>query len=146
MNVTPVWASITTVRCDDPRGFQIAHGKDYRDKPNYHSEDVAEQFGSRPLFVIDSTDRNFITVIWDGAETFGKELAEKYSPANAVKAQIVYRNRDQISAVEPYPGGVYVHSLYPRLGYGVFTKQGHWTSGETASAWIYFAPCTFSTQ
>lgn len=145
--VAPAQASLVTITCDDPEGFLIFHGENILRGPGIHHEAVtAERFGSKPTFILDSKRPDKMIVLWGSyiAEGLAEELIEALDlEAEANEALVVFRDEDQITAIEPYEQGVYTYSLYPKLNYGIYTKSGHWATEEHAVAWIYYGTCSF---
>lgn len=127
---------VVTVECDDPQGVTFYRGK----------QDIVERFGSAPKFIFDSSDRMHLIVLWGSyidsryPENSVDELGLR---AKALKATIVYRSEDQITATRTDELGLYVYTLYPKLEIGVFSAHRHWTTGETAAN-MYHGQCKFT--
>lgn len=127
---------LVTVECGDPQGVVFYNSK----------LDVAERFGSAPKFILDSSDSTHLIVLWGSyidsrlPENMVGELGLR---AKAVKATIVYRSEDQITATRTDELGLYAYTLYPKLEIGVFSAHRHWTTGETA-AHMYHGRCKFT--
>jgi hypothetical protein len=102
-----------TVECDDPQGITLYGGK----------QDMAERFGSAPKFILDASDPKQMLVLWGSyvdsrlPEQFVDKLGLRPS---AVKATIVFRDEDQITATRTDQQGLYIYTLYPKLEIGVF--------------------------
>lgn len=126
----------TTVDCDDPQGATF-YGSKF---------ETAERFGSKPQFVLDRGDPIHLIVLWGSYidPRLPEHAVDKLAlRAKAMKASIVYRSEDQITATRSDEQGVYVYTLYPKLGVGVFSAHRHWTTGETA-AHMYYGHCKFT--
>jgi hypothetical protein len=129
---------LVTIGCGDPQGVTFYGSK----------LDIAERFGSAPKFILDPSDPIHLIVLWGSyidsrlPEHFVDELELR---AKAVKATIVYRSEDQITATRTDGQGLYVYTLYPKLEVGVFSSHRHWTTGETA-AHMYYGHCKFLEQ
>lgn len=126
---------LVTIECNDPSGIVYYSSK----------LDKAERFGSAPKFILDSSDPLHLVVLW--GSYIDSRLPENYVDAlelkaKAVKATIVYRSDDQITATRTDELGLYVYTLYPKLERGVFSAHRHWTTGETAAN-MYYGPCKF---
>jgi len=125
-----------TVECDDPQGVTLYSGK----------QDISERFGSAPKFILDASDPKQMIVLWGShvdsrlPEQFVDKLGLRPS---AVKATIVFRDEDQITAMRTDQQGLYVYTLYPKLEIGVFSAHRHWTTGETAAN-MYHGQCKFT--
>lgn len=63
--------------------------------------------------------------------------------AKAVKATIVYKSEDQITATKTDELGFYVYTLSPKLEIGVFSAHRHWKTGDTAAN-MYHGRCKFT--
>lgn len=128
-------SQLITVECDDPRGVTFYGGK----------HDIAERFGSAPKFILDANNPMQMVVLWGSyidsrlPEHFVDKLDLRPS---AVKATIMFRDEDQITATRTDQQGLYVYTLYPKLGIGVFSAHRHWTTGETAAN-MYHGRCKF---
>ena len=127
---------LVTVECGDPQGVVF-----------YSSNlDVAERFGSVPKFILDSSDPTQLIVLWGSyidsrlPENSVDELGLR---AKAVKATIVYKSEDQITATRTDELGLYIYTLYPKREVGVFSAHRHWTTGDTAAN-MYHGRCKFT--
>ncbi len=134
-----------TVVCEEPRGPRVDYGaldpltpftKEYTLELG---EDRAT--GVNPVFVIDLTDRKSMTVIWGDTKTLPEAIAR---PPQAKVFPIVHYSDDQISAINSYSGGVWVFSLFHKLGFGIFTRQSHYTFDGNAHGEVFYSKCQFS--
>lgn len=126
----------TTVECDDPQGVTLYGGK----------QDMAERFGSAPKFILDASDPKQMIVLWGSYvdSRLPEQSVDKLGlRPSAVKATIVFRDEDQITATRTDQQGLYVYTLYPKLEFGVFSAHRHWTTGETAAN-MYHGECKFT--
>ena len=139
-------SELVTVICDDPKGFELRHGPSYPELPDSDNEaTMVDKFGSKPTFILDLSDPQYLTILW--GSMIHPKLPEDFIDlldlrAKAEKARIVYHNEHQITALNEYEGGVNLYTLYPKLGYGVFTSHRNNTRGG-ASPYMYYGPCTF---
>lgn len=125
-----------TVECDDPRGITLYSGK----------QEIAERFGSAPKFILDPSDPKQMIVLWGSYvdSRLPEEFVDKLKlRPSAVKATIVFRDEDQITATRTDQLGLYVYTLYPKLEVGIFSAHRHWTTGETAAN-MYHGECKFT--
>jgi len=140
------WSELVTVNCDDPKGFKLTHGPNLPGEPPWNNlEQVAERFGSKPSFILDTEDPEHLLVLWGSyiAPELPPEAVEMFDlKAKAKKAMVVYRNDHQVTSIEKYQQGMYMYSLYPKLSYGVFSLHRNYTTGA-AAPWMYYGPCTF---
>ena len=144
----PSYASILTVTCEDPEGFHVEYGENMlKGQGIYKDAWRAARFGSKPTFLIDSTRPDRMFVIWGSGvpREIPEVIIKKWLPTKAEEFQIISQDEDQVTAIQVYPGGVAMYSLYPKLEYGVFTEHREWaTEEEHAAAWIYYGRCTFA--
>ncbi len=141
-------AELITIHCSDPQGINLYHGPgDLTEKFEKNVTSHADRFGSKPTFVLDSKKPGELLVLWGTFIPPGvsEELIQKLDlRAKAEQASIVFRNRRQISAIQPYEGGVNLYTLYPELGYGVFTTHLHWQTSGKVQAYLYYGECRFT--
>ncbi len=141
-------AELITIHCSDPQGFNLYHGPDeLTEKFDKNVTSHADRFGSKPTFVLDTKKPGELLVLWGTFIPPGvsEELIQKLDlKAKAEQASIVFRNRRQISAIHPYKGGVNLYTLYPKLGYGVFTTHTHWQTSGKVNAYLYYGECRFT--
>jgi hypothetical protein len=126
---------LITVECEDPQGITVYGGK----------PEIAERFGSAPKFILDTSDPMQMTVFWGSyvSPRLPEQFVDKFGlRPSAVKATIMFRNEDQITATRTDQQGLYVYTLYPKLEIGVFSAHRHWTTGETAAN-MYYGRCKF---
>jgi hypothetical protein len=138
---------LITVFCDDPQGFILSHGPNDLDAGfDRNVTKHVERFGSKPTFVFDSSKPQELLVLWGSYidPDLPAGLAEALDlEAKAERATIVFNTERQISAIQPYEGGVYLYTLYPKLGYGVFVWVSHWLTSGKAKADMYYGNCRF---
>jgi hypothetical protein len=131
--------SLVTVICDEPRGPRI----DYFGNPKTDLQEERDGFtGVNPVFILDPAPPQTLTVLWgdvDLSHILPKELLR--SP-KAERHPIIHRTREQITAVDSYDKGVWLYSLFPDLGFGVFARHSH--PGGQALGAMYYARCRWS--
>jgi hypothetical protein len=137
--------SVLTVRCEEPKGLRY----DYGPPPEawFSSEKapaVLEQSddgfkGARPVFVIDSTSPEQLTVVWGDNDLFG-DLATTRAEA----ATIVMRSDDHLAAIERKGESIWMYSLYPKIGAGFFTRHRSLKLFPVADAATFFSKCVFA--
>ena len=139
---------MSTISCDDPQGFDLHHGPSFIGD-DYATNDIShsERYGSEPTFVLRSDAPEELLILWGSAmpEEIPDEEAEQLGMnPKAERAVVVYRSEEQVTAVRPYAGGAELVSLYPKLGYGVYTTHTHWQTSGRVNANFYFGECRFS--
>ncbi len=139
---------LITIHCSDPQGFNLYHGPDeLTEKFDKNVTSHADRFGSKPTFVLDTKKPGELLVLWGSFVPPGvsEALIQKLDlKAKAERASVVFRNSRQISAIQPYEGGVYLYTLYPKLGYGVFTTHTYWATSGKVYASLYYGECSFT--
>ncbi|MBA7495969.1 hypothetical protein ES702_06565 [subsurface metagenome] len=142
----PTEAALVTASCDDPSGYHVYHGPEPSRGPEiHHEEGPAKKFGSKPAFILDDRRPSEIIVLW--GSTISPHLSPKLIDelnlrAKAETGTIIRRTPSEVIAIQKYENGVYMYSLYLKLGYGIFTKHSTWTNGK-ATAWLYYGSCRF---
>lgn len=143
------FADLMTIRCEDPLGSFLFHGPDIYDGQFKSRVTPTERFGSSPTFLLDSRSPTRLTVLWGSATPPGMpaelKKALESDPKHAGKASdatIVFQSDDQFTAVERYDQGVYLYSLFPKLGYGVFSDHGHALNGQVKVN-TFYGTCQF---
>ncbi len=143
--------SIVTVTCQPPKGSRISYGIPPEDwlvqrddsQSRFELETGETSFtGVNPIFLLDGENPQEMIVIWGDTKVEG--VPEELIRSDAKKLPIVHLSENQITAVESYSNGVWVHSLYPKLGFGVFTRQTHYTGVEHAIGAVFYSKCRFS--
>jgi len=128
---------ILTVVCEPPKGPRIDYGSEAFTESPFKLEKTEDSFtGVNPTFIFDDQDSSNAIMLW--GTTRGLEETK------AQQVPIIMRTKDQISLIEVDGNGVWVHSLYPQLGFGIFTRQGHWTGTNHAKGMIFYAKCNFA--
>ena len=118
---------LVTIECDAPTGQRFDFGPPpetwFNPTPAVPqlTESRDRYTGVHPVFVIDSTSPNKMTVVWGDTQAGGVTPA----PTAATEAAVLLFNTDQITAVEVDPHGVYMHSFFPKLGIGYFASHRH---------------------
>ena len=139
-------SELITVNCDDPKGFTVTHGPNLPGNPPWDNEvSLRERFGSKPSFILDTDDPEQLLVLWGSyihPRLRDKDIEMLDLRAKAKRAIVVYRNANQITAIEKYQGGVYMYSLHPKLEYGVFSLHRNYKTGA-AAPYLYYGACTF---
>ena len=119
--------SILTVTCQPPKGSRVDYKISREDwlaqrdasQSRLELETGEDSFtGVNPIFLVDRRKPERMTVIWGDTKVEGipEELTR---PPEAKEFPVVHSSEDQITAVEAYGNGVWVYSLYPKLGFGV---------------------------
>ena len=144
--------SILTVTCQPPKGSRVNYGippedwlaqRDAR-QSRFELETSEDSFtGVNPTFLVNRQKPERMTVIWGDTKVEGLPEELMRTP-EAKEFPIVHSSEDQITAVEAYSNGVWVYSLYPKLGFGVFTRQTHYTGVEHAIGAVFYSKCRFS--
>jgi len=135
--ITPIEAKpVLTVTCSEPKGTRYDYGK----RPGETNVKLRKRKDSftevKPVFVMDDTKPKTMLVIWSSTRSLTKPKAKE--------AMIVHQTVNQISAVEPYENGVWLHSLYPKLGIGYFTRHTTQWFGESSAGNIFHSSCEFA--
>ena len=135
--------SVLTATCESPKGLRIDYGMDIQTLDPNKLEFSQDSFtGVKPVFIVDG-DKKTMLVIWGNTEPPGIPEA-LVRPPGAKEYAIVHWSLDQITAVESNSNGVWVYSLYPKLRYGIFTRQTHWTGGGHLIGVVYHSKCRFA--
>jgi hypothetical protein len=98
--------------------------------------------GVNLVFILDSGAPNRLTVVWGDSKGIPKGMQ---LPAKATQHPIVHFSAGRITAMNNDENGVWVYSLFPALGFGVFTRQSHWGSQRYhATGSVLYAMCQFA--
>lgn len=129
-----------TVTCDAPKGSRVAYGSNYsKDDKLELSAEPDSMAGVKPVFIYDDQDPKMMAIIWGDTQIEGVET----QPPKAVKGIIVHLSDQQISVLETNPNGVWLHSLYPDLEFGVFHRATHHSVGIQLISNLFYARCKF---
>ena len=101
--------------------------------------------GVNPIYVLDTKNKKEILSIWGSTvyEGMTKEQVEKIAPTEAKTLPVIIINKFPIVAIETGYQSIWVHSLYPKLGYGIFTQVGYSFLGDSAKGAVYQSKCSF---
>ena len=131
-----------TVTCDSPKGKRYDYGKGLLGHEKTKFQESADSFtDSNPIFVLDNNTPTELSVIWGDTKSIPKAMQR---PTIAAQHPIVPFSKGQITAVNDYDNGVWVYSLFPKLGYAVFTRQSNWAEGQHATGSVLYAKCEFA--
>jgi hypothetical protein len=130
--------SIVTVSCGEPTGSNFSYGSGPFGTGMKLKSQKDGFKGVNPVFIIEEAKPDTMLVIWGDTKALGSAAETK-----AKEAVIILQTAEQISAVERYDQGVWLYSLYPKLGIGYFSVQKHWLGGLSISS-SYYSFCKFS--
>ncbi len=134
---------LLTVTCEQPRGRRVDYGQGIFGTEKTKLEERTDSFtGVNPVFIIDGGTPDQLTVIWGDTKGIPKAMQH---PTKAEQHPIVHFSAGQITAVHNFGTGVWVYSLFPKLAFGVFTRQSHWgPEGHHALGSVMHAKCQFA--
>lgn len=134
---------LLTVTCEPPRGRRVDYGQGAFGTEKTKLEEGTDSFtGVNPVFIIDGGTPDQVTVIWGDSKGIPKAMQ---LPTKAQQPPIVHFSAGQITAVYNYGNGVWVYSLFPKLAFGVFTRQSHLgPEGHHATGSMLYAKCQFA--
>lgn len=129
-----------TAFCSSVNGQGVYAGMDFgeylklHDKapiraPEFHKDGIS---GSNLLYLMDARDTTTLKVAWN---------SEKNDP-EFLNIPIVLNHPDQITALERSGGGVWLHTIYPNIGYAFITRHTH-SNYPAASGSLFAAKCQF---
>ncbi len=130
-----------TVTCEAPKGPRIDFGTDHLAgvlRPELQTSEDSFT-GVSPTFILDDKNPGMMIVLWGNTKLPG--IPEE--PVRAQEFPIVHHSTSQIVVLESYANGAWVHSLYPRLGFGLFTRHSHWSTEDHAVGTLIFSRCKF---
>ena len=131
-----------TVTCEAPKGRRIDFGQGYLGTEKTKLEENADSFtDANPVFIIDDRTSDQLTVVWGDSKGIPQGLQR---PTKAEQHPIVHFSAGQITAVNNYGNGVWVYCLFPKLDFGVFTRQSNWAEGHHATGAFVYAKCQFA--
>lgn len=129
--------SLTTITCSEPRGPRIditPDGKTAEDRDGFT--------GVEPVFILDGEKPKVLTVLWGDVDLSDMVPKELLRSPKAEQFPIVHMTEEQVTAVHAYDKGVWVYTLFPRFGFGVFARHSHpW--GRAIGA-TYVAKCRWA--
>lgn len=143
-------AKSLTVTCDEPTGPRLEIGT----QPNESAPKVktsTDSFtGVRPTFVFNSENSTELTVIFGSTTPKGLPSGIAVAPSG-VQSKVVFMSDSQISALEEEPYGIWIYSLFPKIGYGIFTRlanrpPGTFGPSSFALASMMQATCCFASE
>lgn len=136
------------MRCEAPQGFRVEYGGDGPSGEGTPKlQKGKDDFRNvNPVYIFDDAAPQAGIVIWGGTvpEGMTREQVERLNPTEAKTAAIIYANENQVILAELVQNGLWVHSLYPKRGIGIFSRQTHWTGGLHAIGSIFVAACNFT--
>jgi hypothetical protein len=83
-----------------------------------------------------------LTVLW--GDTHFNIPEDLTRPPKAKQYPIVHLSLDQISAIASNSNEVWVYSLYPKLGYGIFSRHMHYNGLEHLVVNTFYSKCRFA--
>ena len=138
-----------TATCEEPQGPRVDYGHELLLDPGTFTSDSPRQLklgndsfsGVRPVFIVN--DDKSMTVLWGDQKSIG--LPDDLIRENrAEHALIVSESEEQITAIQIGNSSVWLYSLYPRLGYGLSTRNSHHVIGHHLVGSRMHSTCKFS--
>ena len=129
--------------CDSPRGFRVDYGYGVLGLSDLTLETGEDSFTAiNPLFSIDSEEPDVLQLVW-GDTVFPGVAKELRREPGLERATVIAKSPQYISAVKPYAGGTWVYSLYPGLGFGVFSRHDILLDVGHIAGSLFYAKCVF---
>jgi hypothetical protein len=133
-----------TVTCDDPQGTTTLYDSGLLELGEQRWETLPTLYaGAHPTFLLDDATPQILYGTWGAAPD---ETMAAPSPPPSVAATIVLESRGQITAVFAGAQTVWIYSLFPKLGIGVFTSHSHFPMDYTSRSTSTYAQCQFVWQ
>jgi len=147
--LSPANAGSLIVTCEPPQGARLDYGGQglYGEGPAELSRSEDGLSRTYPVFIFDEAAPGVATSVWGDTvpEGMTRERVEQLSPTETKTLPIIFSNGSQIVLAEVQGNGVWLHSLYPKRGVGIFSRQTHWQGGHHAIGSIMISACTFAT-
>ena len=145
------WAKpLFTATCEEPHGPRIDYGEELFTNAGTAASSLKRELkhgddsfsGVRPVFIVN--DDKSMTVLWGDTQAPG--LPEDLRrPQRAEVAIIIHQSEEQITAVVQLgKSSVWLYSLYPQLGYGLYTRNAHHVIGHHLVGSMMYSKCQFS--
>lgn len=140
---------LLTATCEAPQGPRVDYGQELLPDPGTFTSDSPRQLklgndsfsGVRPIFIVN--DDRSMTVLWGDHKPIG--LPDGIIRENrAEHALIVSESEEQITAIQIGNSSIWLYSLYPRLGYGLYTRNSHHVIGHHLVGSMMHSTCKFS--
>jgi hypothetical protein len=141
-------AELKMFSCDAPRGWRVDYMSSNTAK-GAELETGEDGFsGTKPIFILDSSDKKTLTEIVDPLKPEGisPEFIDSLFPDKVRRYRIVLWTAHQVSAVDVGEQSVWTTSIYPALGVVIITRVSHdvWPGKENAVGATYHAVCKVS--
>jgi len=130
---------LLTMTCEDPQGTETSYGPgllEIRDLTVDTRPTVSP--GTHLTFVIEADQPQRMHVTWDPLPA---APAAEREPARTFDATVIATTDNQITAVQQRAEGVWMYSVFPKLGIGYFSAHNHVPFGSTSRSLALYARC-----
>ena len=132
-----------TATCKDMKGPHVEYVPWGKGKPHKIFEQSEDRVGGEIVFVLEKRNSKVLL-------SFSKDsdiLPDKLRRTHFIKSPLVQNTPDLISAIEIHRAQYWVHSLFPKLEFGIFARVGHRESlnpkDNSAFGTVFYAKCKF---
>jgi hypothetical protein len=130
---------LLTMTCHDPQGTEMSYGPgllEIRDRTVDTRPMVSP--GTHLTVVIEADQPQRMRVTWEPPPA---EPGAEREPATTFDATVIATTDDQITAVQLRAGGVWMYSMFPKLGIGYVSSHNHIPFGSTSRSLALYALC-----
>jgi hypothetical protein len=127
---------LLTMTCVAPQGTELSYGRGLLGIEDLivDTRPTASP-GTQLTFVIEAEQPQWMRVTW------APPPAEERGPATTFDATVIATTDDQITAVQPHGEGVWMYSIFPRLGMSYVSAHNHIPFGTTSRSLALYALC-----
>ncbi len=134
---------LLTMTCVDPQGTETSYGPgllEIRDL-TVDTRPITLS-GTQLTFVLAADQPQRLRVTWDPPPVVPADPRE---PATTFDATVIAATDDQITAVQQRAQGVWMYSVFPKLGMGYVSAHNHVPFGSTSRSLALYARCRMAT-